>query len=491
MYIMHPDFMKIFVYFLQLFLVFIVEIMYTNLYGIIKTAILNFYQPFGGDFLNKDNFSNNTNGSKKPFSSSGKRVASSSPAKRKNKKMLFAVIVAVLFLAGIISYFALGAMVSPPASDVVVDNPNVTEITQKLPDTYSILIAGCDKIDANTDTIFIAHINVKEQTVNILNIPRDTMSNVERKIKKINAAYYVGGKGNIDQLKKEVRDVTGFDVDRYAVINVDVFEEIVDTIGGVTIDVPQNMNYEDPTQGLSIHIKKGEQVLDGKTAIGFVRYRSGYADGDLGRVRAQQLFLKAVAKQVVKAQTIPKFPKLASLVSANTHTDLSVGEMIWLATTCSKFDMEDSIQTYTLPGSAGYYGGLSYYIVNEEETLKLVNECFNPYDTPIKSLNLIKVSGSGGGSSGSGKSSSKPKEEKPPETSPPAESEPEPAETDPAEDDPAASEETDPEETKVPEETTEPAETGDPVEPVDPSLPEIPEETTAPAPDGSETDTDQ
>ena len=299
-------------------------------------------------------------------------------------KVLIAIVLLILVAGGAVFYF----IVQPPAIETGAE---VEEKVERATGVYNVLIVGTDKVALNTDTILVLSLDTTQHKVNVMSIPRDTMSNVSRKVKKINAAYAVGGKGNIDQLKTEIRYLMGFEVDNYIVVNLDAFEEIIDALGGVKIDVQRDMHYEDPYQDLYIHIEKGEQILNGEEAIGFVRYRKGYAEGDLGRVKAQQQFIEALAKQVATPATVGKLPKLSSIILENMTTDLTTGELIWFGTKALELNMAEDLTMHILPGEARTVNGLSYYVPKKKELLEIVNNHFNPYPNMITQLNVIDV----------------------------------------------------------------------------------------------------
>ena len=316
------------------------------------------------------------------------------PKKRRKvrKKAIATILCAILIL--VVGGLAMAGMRIKPPSLENLSHDNSEQQDEREDGIYNVLVVGTDKVGLNTDTILVMSLDSVNNKANVMSIPRDTMSNVSRSVKKINAAYAVGakkGKGNIDNLKKEVSYLLGFEVDNYVVVNLSAFEELIDAIGGVTIDVPRNMNYDDPYQDLHIHINKGVQTLNGAQAVGFVRYRSGYAEGDLGRVKAQQLFIEAVAKQLSSASTITKLPKLAEIVLRNTDTDLTNGEMLWFGKKALEVDMSTDLQMFVLPGEARMVNRLSYYLPNEAEILEIVNQYFNPYSTAITSLNVVDV----------------------------------------------------------------------------------------------------
>lgn len=239
---------------------------------------------------------------------------------------------------------------------------------------YSFIIGGSSNGFINTDTLMLVYFEPAAGKLNIMQIPRDTyVISTGGKSKKINAAYAYG-RG--DGLKKTIASTFGIAVDNYVVISTEAFRDVVDAIGGVTVDVPIDMNYDDPAQNLSIHLKKGEQLLDGNKAEQFVRFRKGYANQDLGRMDAQKIFMSAFAKKMFSIDGITKIPAIINQVFKNIRTDMSVADMIGYATKC--FDLDTSkIQFFALPGE-GYKNGL-YVSIYEKETLDLLNQHFNPY----------------------------------------------------------------------------------------------------------------
>ena len=251
---------------------------------------------------------------------------------------------------------------------------------------FTMVVAGTDKDGIRTDTIIVATFDTKNKTVAMLNVPRDTLSKAKSGgTHKINAAYNNG----IERTKVELKNLLGFAIDKYVILDFDAFEEIIDAIGGVEIDVPVNMYYNDPDQDLHINLKKGLQTLDGANALKYMRYR-GYANADIARIEAQQKFYKALAKKMATPSTLLKLPALADVVMNNVETDLTLGEIIWLGATYITIDTS-TIVTETLPHSAKYINGLSYVLPSKSAILKLVNEKFNPYTSDITQLNLAPV----------------------------------------------------------------------------------------------------
>ena len=241
-----------------------------------------------------------------------KRHKNKTKKKKSNwKTALIALLLLILWGVGAVGGYVLSSMyIAPKVEEPPVSDDPDAEMMTRMKGSYNILAVGKDKVGLNTDTIMVAHIDTENDVLNILSVPRDTMSKVKRYVKKINAAYGVGGgKGNIDNLKKELTMLLGIQIDRYVVVNLDAFEQAIDAMGGVTIDVPQDMKYKDPYQDLMINISKGPQTLNGNQAVGFVRYRHGYANGDLGRIEAQQLFIEALINQCKSPSIVNKIPE--------------------------------------------------------------------------------------------------------------------------------------------------------------------------------------
>ena len=247
----------------------------------------------------------------------------------------------------------------------------------RLTPVTNLLVAGVDVDGYRTDLILMVQINNIDNKVSILQIPRDTRVSNNRNDKKINSAYFSG----IDTMKNEVRSVTGLYTDFFATITFDAFKEIVDALGGVRIDVPIDMNYHDPIQGLRIELKAGKQRLNGERAMMFMRFRknddgTGYPMGDIDRNKAQAEFYSAVMKKTMSPIGILKAPFLYSAVMKNTTTDLNNAEVRELMRDVFKIGKKN-INIYQLPGDAEYRGGISYFICNERATRELIDENFH------------------------------------------------------------------------------------------------------------------
>ncbi len=178
------------------------------------------------------------------------------------------------------------------------------------PDCYTILISGLDDDNGGADTNMLVTVNVGEGFVHAVSIPRDTKCIYDGKSHKINAAYNSGG---MERLSSVISDQLGIPVDYTVTLDLKGFVALVDAIGGVDFEIPVNMNYDDPTQNLSIHFKKGMQHLDGKSAIKVVRFRhnndgTGYGSEDIGRMQTQQNFWRPWQRKCSLSPTFPRCP---------------------------------------------------------------------------------------------------------------------------------------------------------------------------------------
>ena len=273
-----------------------------------------------------------------------------------------------------------------PGPDVPTEQPKALQ-----DGVYNILICGTDDDGTRTDTIIIAHLDVNDHTVALLSIPRDTpVATGGGGLMKINSVYAGGGKDGMERLAARLKDLLGFPVDGYVLVDLEAFQKTVDLVGGVEFDVPMDMNYEDPSQNLYIHLQKGLQTLDGEQAMGLVRFRKGYATQDIQRTQTQQQFLKALAKQCLSVSSLTKLREFADIFSQYVTTNLTTGNMVWFGKELLSCDF-DNMKTYTAEGEGAMINGASYYPLYAGKLLSVVNEAFNPYDTPISAGSLTVI----------------------------------------------------------------------------------------------------
>ena len=247
----------------------------------------------------------------------------------------------------------------------VTNTPEPLVLTRK-EGVYTCLLVGTDNGNGNADTIMLGVFDTVNKTASLISIPRDTLVKVDSKDYKINAVYaYYGLEGLCDA----VADTLCVPVDFYVAVDLEAFVKIVDEVGGVWFTVPQDMDYEDPTQDLYIHIKEGYQLLNGEDALKVMRFRSGYDDQDLGRVRTQRSLLVAMVKQTISVSNVTKVTSLIEILSDYVETDMPLNNMIYFATQAIGMDLNTALTSQTLPGEWIY----PYMELKNTEVLELVN----------------------------------------------------------------------------------------------------------------------
>ncbi len=264
------------------------------------------------------------------------------------------------------------------------------EFTGETEKSYlNVLLMGLDADETRSDVIMIAQLNLVNNSVNILQIPRDTYIKNKRSDKKINSAYGAGGPKNTI---KEIQTLVDIDIDNYVVVTTSGFRDVIDAVGGVYYDVPMDMDYEDPIQDLYIHLKKGYQLLDGDKAEQYVRFRYGYANGDIGRVQAQQDFIKSAMKQIIERNIGNKDAdnqKLITSLSKMVDTDFTISEMFKYAPYILSINM-DNVNVMMIKCEPKYMNNISYVMADDEGNAQLIRDYFTP-DISEADLSEVKT----------------------------------------------------------------------------------------------------
>ncbi len=238
-----------------------------------------------------------------------------------------------------------------------------------------ILVLGTDRSAGLTDSIFILTVNEGTKEASVLQIPRDTYAEyTEHDYKKINGASRAIGDRALKQFLSNALQIP---IHAYVRLNLDVLDRVIDDIGGVDVEIPQEMEYRDPAQDLEIRLPSGRVHLDGKMAEQFVRYRSGYANADLGRLDAQKLFLRAVAMQC-KHLRLSQMLRVTLSALPNVNTDLTLPDALRLITTL----MDCNAETFPMATISGQAvqgkSGAWYYVINKEGAIHQRAEYLSP-----------------------------------------------------------------------------------------------------------------
>jgi len=253
-----------------------------------------------------------------------------------------------------------------------------------------------------TDTMIVAHYNAKDKKLSLVSIPRDTLIQIDGKNQKINAAHFFGG---VASAVSAVEELLGIKIDYYGKIDYEGFRKVIDAIGGVDMEITNEMNYDDPTQDLSIHFKKGTTVhLDGKKAEEFFRWRknndgTGLARADLDRIKNQQLFISKVMAKVKSPTILIKIPSILSAIQSYVETNMDANGILkygYLFATMGK----DKISMDTINTDEKYINNISYVVYDEaknKDILSKLNDSqvqnIDKSKYKIKILNGTKKSG--------------------------------------------------------------------------------------------------
>ena len=246
------------------------------------------------------------------------------------------------------------------------------------PRRQNILLLGVDSNGTGTniwegtrsDTIIIVNIDPKTRSINAISIPRDSKVYLpdNKGIQKINSAHALGG---IDLVKKTLKETFGIKIDKYLVVHDEAVEKIVDALGGIPIYVEKPMKYHDYAGKLHIDLEKGDTVLNGKQAVGYLRYRKDGL-GDIGRTQRQQWFMRSLFEKLHSPQVITKIPEVLNICNTYVKTDMSFYELSQYAAFARSVD-ENKIELATLPGAPNQRGYISYWILDPQKTQQVID----------------------------------------------------------------------------------------------------------------------
>ncbi|MBO5649852.1 MAG: LCP family protein [Clostridia bacterium] len=282
-----------------------------------------------------------------------------------------------------------GADSAPPQT---TPQPSAPDVYKRRPGVYNILCVGRDEAAQNTDVLLLCEVDAENRTVSAVQIPRDTYLD-GTKINALWARYTAAARragasdpmaNGMEALCDTLERVLCVRVDHWVLCDLQAFRECVDTLGGVTLTVPCDMDYEDPAQGLSIHLKAGTQHLDGTAAEGLVRFRAGYLRGDLGRIEVQRLLLSAVLEEARSVSAL-ELPALIRTAAKHLRTSMSVSDLLYFTRAAQGISHSD-VTFLTLPGTdcrAGGTSGTWYYVLSRQGTWEAVCTHLNVYETPV------------------------------------------------------------------------------------------------------------
>ena len=310
------------------------------------------------------------------------------------KKVLLVILAIIIAIAIYFIYNSIKIEGEISLSGMLATAAGHDENTRKNLGEFQVLLMGVSTDQAGvdlTDTIMVASYNPNTQRAVLLSIPRDSFTGKNPKrataSQKINAIY------NLTKDPQEtldaVNELTGLDIKYYMIVRTEALIELVDAIGPIEYNVPTDMNYDDPTQDLHIHISKGVQEVDGEKAEQLLRFRKNndgttfpieYGDNDIGRMRNQREFITAVIDQTVTAGNITKLGQILDIASRNLTTNVDFNAVKDYLPYAVEFSTAN-LQTEVLPGTTpdlSETNNVSIYVVDEEETEALIKKLFYP-----------------------------------------------------------------------------------------------------------------
>jgi polyisoprenyl-teichoic acid--peptidoglycan teichoic acid transferase len=319
----------------------------------------------------------------------GSRKARHRPPRRWGR--IIVLLLTGCITAALVYVFSMVGVAVQEVTDPIPEEvrPEMRPLPVQAGQRINVLVMGLDADKLRSDTMLLVSFDPETKKATFMQIPRDTRALIAGKgtYEKINSAYAygVGDKqfpANLRALKT-VEDLLDVSIHYTVVVDLEGFRKAIDAVGGVTIDIPQKMDYDDPTQDLHIHFEPGRQKLDGKQALEYVRWRgnndgTGYVDGDLGRIRAQQQFLGALLDKMLRPANLVSLPGQLAEISHYISTTMESSRILSLtalATSLRRADLEFT----TLPGTDGYLfepayaQRISYYFMDPVATGKLVD----------------------------------------------------------------------------------------------------------------------
>ena len=307
--------------------------------------------------------------------------------KRRRKRILFSVITLffVLIFAGVMYAYSfisslktntIGTGIAPASSS---DPINILVLGMDIGDTDN----QSNKSIRRSDTIMVFNYNPNTKKAHLVSIPRDTMIEVDayldtgeyQRYWKINSAYALGGE---EEITTHVESLLNIDINYIVEIDYNAFRSVVDALGGVEMTIQQDMYYDDEAQDLHINFTAGETVLlDGKKAEEFFRWRqnndgTGLENGDLDRIKNQQLFISKLVDKVLTPSIVFKVPKILEVISENVDTNMPANKLISLGMKMLRLKSSNLIMT-TLKGQPETIYGQDFIVPYKEDNIDLIN----------------------------------------------------------------------------------------------------------------------
>lgn len=315
--------------------------------------------------------------------------------KRKRRKLTWKFI--LLIVAAVVAYsiyFFVNVYAATKEAHEEIDRPDNKSALREEEvdfggDPISILLMGVDDgasgQNGRADSLIVATLNPNTKQVSLTTVPRDTKMDFTADevdpayvgYHKINAAYSYGsmfGYGANKLTVEKVEQLLDIPIDEYVAVNFEGFSEVVDALGGVTIDVKEPFSQKSHIKGgETFYFEKGEQKMNGEEALAFVRMRKQATNNIYSREERQRQFIKATLNQAISTDTLFKVGELANIIGSNVKTSLSPSELFQLQKLYSSINASE-IKTYEIEGQDEKIEGIYYFIPSEEGLTTISNQ---------------------------------------------------------------------------------------------------------------------
>ena len=331
--------------------------------------------------MGKNNISKDKDNEKiKPQNSKVQKNSSKNTKKKGKKHICLKIFLALIVLLGVF----VAKRIYDANGNLLAALLGHNKETLKNLDKLQVLILG--ESTGMSDTIIVASYDPKTQEAVLMSIPRDTFTGDKkssaRYYHKINALYNYGE--TPEKTVEAVNKITGLNIQYYIIVDTKALIKLVDTIDGLYYDVPINMNYDDPSQDLYIHLTAGYQKLTGEQVEQLVRFRHNnngttypyeYGIEDHGRSKTQRNVIVALAKQTLKFKNISEISKIIDILEEYVKTNMDLTAVKDYIPYAVKMNM-DNIKVGRIPGKDELVNGIWFFFNDKEETKKLVDELF-------------------------------------------------------------------------------------------------------------------
>lgn len=297
------------------------------------------------------------------------------------------VIVAAGLLSAVIGFVVFRAPIQQQISQQIA-----TQSAQRAFGMHqlNVLVLGYQDDEATTDTVILAHLDADRRTATLVSIPRDSWVPVPGQgSQKINAAYAYGGAKTTAHVVSTL--MGGVPVDATIALQPEGAAQIVDAMGGLNVDVDENMDYDDNNGALHIHLKKGEQYLTGSQVLGYIRFRHDVTS-DFGRMHRQQQVLKLMMDQLSQPQDWAKLPRILQFARKDVTTTLKDNQLLALLNIYRNVP-DSNIRTFTLPSKAGWVGDASVVFVDQRWAKLIGGLLFRKLDPPQDEVLVANATG--------------------------------------------------------------------------------------------------